>query len=460
MYCQHCGKKLEDDANFCSRCGAKVVNPDSLPKDESELEEERELAREEAKELWKQYLKAEELPEETPKEAIAKWLALKEIRKKDNSVVSERLYERLREKIDACHAQKETYVNDPETLRKLDRERKEAVERFDLLKRETLMANPENEAHLEEILKSGSSYAIAKAVGENLNDTMIPLVDQYSEINAKTIYTDYTNLLCQVDNELISFITARATVMLRYYNKRYQYEGLNRMKRLATKGLATAKGYVGSQVLNGTYPDFLPKEEALTFLKEAAEAMDPDALYFLGTFYKEGTAGLEASETEGNRYLEQAAALGQVDALEALGFETEGREDLIDLTRLFLVEPDEIPEESDIKEGLPEGCFITSAVCGSFGKPDDCYELNLFRHYRDNWLAREIDGEALIQEYYRVAPRIVKEIDREGNHKQIYLFIWNEYLKPCMEDIQNRRFRDCKLRYIHMVKTLKARFLG
>ena len=462
MYCQHCGKKLAEDANFCSYCGAKVVNPDMrfMEPEEEETEQEREEARKAAEQLWKRYLKAEEMPDETQEDAIRKWKELKAIRQEDKNIVSQKCYDDLRTKIDAYNQKKEIYINDIEFLKKLAREKEQATETFSLTDREGLMANEKNAKHLEEILQSGSSYAVAKAVQENLKFTLIPLMDDYSEINATTIYTDYTNLLCQVDQKLISFITARAVVMLRLYNKRYQYEGLNRIKRLANAGLSIAKGYLGSQILNGTYPDFMPNEEAVKFLNEAAEEKDPDAMAFLGLFYREGTCGFEASETEARRYLEQAAALGQVDALEALGFETEGREDLLDLTRLTLVEPDEIKEEPDLKEGLPEGCFITTAVCSSFGKPDDCDELNLFRHYRDEWLSREADGAALIEEYYTVAPKIVKAIDAEQNRKQMYLYIWNEYLKPCMEDIQNHRFRDCKLRYMHMVHTLEARFLG
>ena len=35
------------------------------------------------------------------------------------------------------------------------------------------------------------------------------------------------------------------------------------------------------------------------------------------------------------------------------------------------------------------GCFVTTAVCDSFGKSDDCYELTAFRAFRDNWLVKE-----------------------------------------------------------------------
>ena len=48
-------------------------------------------------------------------------------------------------------------------------------------------------------------------------------------------------------------------------------------------------------------------------------------------------------------------------------------------------------------------CFITTATCAYEGKADDCYELSSFRAFRDGWLS-ENGGEALIREYYELAP--------------------------------------------------------
>ena len=55
-------------------------------------------------------------------------------------------------------------------------------------------------------------------------------------------------------------------------------------------------------------------------------------------------------------------------------------------------------------------CYITTAVCETFGKPDDCYELRLLRTYRDGYLAGTPGGEEMIRKYYDVAPSIVKHI--------------------------------------------------
>ena len=105
------------------------------------------------------------------------------------------------------------------------------------------------------------------------------------------------------------------------------------------------------------------------------------------------------------------------------------------------------------------GCFITTAVCDSFGKADDCYELTTFRNFRDNWLINQSDGKALIDEYYSIAPTIVKKINNLNNAGQIYKSIWNEYLKPCLEFIEIGDNKKCKQLYIDMVTTLKKRFV-
>ena len=107
------------------------------------------------------------------------------------------------------------------------------------------------------------------------------------------------------------------------------------------------------------------------------------------------------------------------------------------------------------KRANQNNCFVTTAVCGSFGKPDDCYELTTFRKFRDGWLAAQADGKSLIAEYYEIAPRIVSNINRLANAAQIYKKIWQEYLVPCLNFIRNGDNLACKNKYIEMVRELK-----
>lgn len=105
------------------------------------------------------------------------------------------------------------------------------------------------------------------------------------------------------------------------------------------------------------------------------------------------------------------------------------------------------------------GCFITTAVCSSFGKPDDCYELTAFRNFRDGWLSEQSDGRALIDEYYAIAPKIVEQIDRLSESAEIYKAVRENYLSKCLALIEGGDYERCRQQYVAMVKELRDRFL-
>lgn len=104
-------------------------------------------------------------------------------------------------------------------------------------------------------------------------------------------------------------------------------------------------------------------------------------------------------------------------------------------------------------------CFITTAICMEEGKADDCEELTAFRNFRDGYLRSCPDGEALIKEYYNIAPGIVLHIDLDRNKERIYRNLRTTYLQPCYEDIQNGRLQQCKKRYTAMVRNLEKKYL-
>ncbi|MDO5344885.1 MAG: CFI-box-CTERM domain-containing protein [Lachnospiraceae bacterium] len=103
-------------------------------------------------------------------------------------------------------------------------------------------------------------------------------------------------------------------------------------------------------------------------------------------------------------------------------------------------------------------CYITTAVCETFHKPDNCYELTLLRNYRDDYLANQPDGEELIRAYYDMAPTIVKHISQRRDAGQIYAQIWEEYLSPCISMIEEGDPQGCQNLYIKMVETLKESY--
>ncbi len=104
-------------------------------------------------------------------------------------------------------------------------------------------------------------------------------------------------------------------------------------------------------------------------------------------------------------------------------------------------------------------CFITTAVCEFMEKPDDCYELTLFRNFRDTYMQATEDRQALVKEYYQVAPAIVAIINAQPSRDIIYTSIWRKYLQPCLEDIEQNRLEDCEKHYVNMINKLKKDYL-
>lgn len=114
-----------------------------------------------------------------------------------------------------------------------------------------------------------------------------------------------------------------------------------------------------------------------------------------------------------------------------------------------------------IRCGFRKGvfCYITTAVCESLNKPDDCYELTMLRKYRDEYLLSTQSGQKIVEEYYNIAPTIVKRISRQDDAGAIYRGIWEDYLSPCIRLIEEGRKEECKNRYSEMVRMLEKEYL-
>lgn len=100
-------------------------------------------------------------------------------------------------------------------------------------------------------------------------------------------------------------------------------------------------------------------------------------------------------------------------------------------------------------------CFLTTTVCEYFGLQDDCYQLEALRSYRDNWLLKQPDGPALVDEYYEVAPAIVDAMKRSVDYDVICETLMNDYINPCLRMIENGSFDECKKHYMKMFYLMK-----
>ncbi len=105
-------------------------------------------------------------------------------------------------------------------------------------------------------------------------------------------------------------------------------------------------------------------------------------------------------------------------------------------------------------------CYVTTAVCEGLGKGTDCEELTLLKAYRDQYMEATEEGRAMVDEYYDIAPTIVKRIEKEENSREIYLGLYEDYLVPCIRMIRAQEYEACKDTYQGMVLELKNRYMS
>ncbi len=103
-------------------------------------------------------------------------------------------------------------------------------------------------------------------------------------------------------------------------------------------------------------------------------------------------------------------------------------------------------------------CYVTTAVCTTLGKGDHCYELETLRSYRDLYLANTEDGYEKIQNYYDVAPSIVKHINERSDSRMIYRNLYDEYIEPCIHMIERGENEKCERLYQEMLVNLKQQY--
>ena len=107
------------------------------------------------------------------------------------------------------------------------------------------------------------------------------------------------------------------------------------------------------------------------------------------------------------------------------------------------------------KEETDTQCYLTTACMKFFQDrfDDDCYELNVLRWFRDNFVSKED-----IELYYNVAPIIVENIDALDDNEQIYNYIYSHIVEACVKAIENGDYDFAYNRYKSSVLALNEQF--
>ena len=106
------------------------------------------------------------------------------------------------------------------------------------------------------------------------------------------------------------------------------------------------------------------------------------------------------------------------------------------------------------------GCYITTAICGRLGLPDDCAVLRTFRRFRDSYMQQTPVGRKWVRQYYRDAPRIVAAIDARRDAGAVYDYLRGHYLVLALRAIARCDNATASMHYHAMVRDARCFAFG
>lgn len=112
-------------------------------------------------------------------------------------------------------------------------------------------------------------------------------------------------------------------------------------------------------------------------------------------------------------------------------------------------------EKLEKGECRESACFLTTATVDALGLNDDCWELETLRRFRDDILLPDINGRTLVDEYYRVAPKIVADISLQHNSNHIWKRTYARYILPSALMAKLGLNRATERHYAKMVRSLQ-----
>lgn len=105
-----------------------------------------------------------------------------------------------------------------------------------------------------------------------------------------------------------------------------------------------------------------------------------------------------------------------------------------------------------------QNCFLSTACCEAYGKPDDCHELETLRAFRNGWLQFQPGGAEAIATYGVVAPKICAALARDPRRDlQLARIYWGTIV-PCLALIRLGLRHPAYALYRRLVTRLMARY--
>jgi hypothetical protein len=104
-----------------------------------------------------------------------------------------------------------------------------------------------------------------------------------------------------------------------------------------------------------------------------------------------------------------------------------------------------------------DNCFITTACVRYYNLPDNCYQLQTLRFFRDSYLKKQVGGNDIIRQYYSVAPILVKFLSCHPDKNILFEDIFHQINTACSLITKGENAKAKKL-YVKVVLNLLKYF--
>lgn len=105
------------------------------------------------------------------------------------------------------------------------------------------------------------------------------------------------------------------------------------------------------------------------------------------------------------------------------------------------------------------GCYLTTACVNYFGKPDDCYELETLRSFRDGFMQTSTEMKKAAKKYYVIAPKIVAKINSLPNKASVYQKMYTDLVQKCINLINKGKNKEAYETYKDYSEALEEKYL-
>jgi len=93
------------------------------------------------------------------------------------------------------------------------------------------------------------------------------------------------------------------------------------------------------------------------------------------------------------------------------------------------------PADLSQEPGSSQRCFISTACTQALHLPDNCLELQALRWLRDGYVRRLPTGRRELEEYYDLAPAVVRALSRRPDRDQVYRRVYRRLVVPVVSRV-------------------------